>query len=136
MKVSVISSKLFTNEKKVKDFLWYLSERNEEIIIAGTGESYGASKYAKDAALFFKFKYCEYNAAHTLHNEYSIMAEGYYGQRYDVRNFYRSQANMIKDSDVLVVFNDKNIREKVELKRLNGLIKYAKKYGVKVLVIK
>ena len=105
MKVALIGSREYENVRKIKDTLFQLKQKfGDKLIIVSGGAKDGADKYARKYALEFGIKYKEFNPAHTVHNLYSAMNEGYYSKEYTPKNFFHRN-NSYQGPTILLLFD-------------------------------
>ena len=103
MKIAIVGSREYENVRKVKNLLTDLRRKfGDKLIIISGGAKQGADKYVKKYALEFGIKYKEFNPAHTVHNLYSAMSEGYYGRPYHVSQFHHRNMLIAKDCNYMI----------------------------------
>ena len=132
MKVAIVGSRKYENRTKIKKFIFRLIERyGKEVIIVSGGCKDGADKYAKKYALELGAQYKEYPPFHEVHNLYCALPESCYSKPYNVKYFFVRNKQVAQNSDKVVAF----IPQGVESKGTISTLKYAKKFGKKVMVI-
>lgn len=104
----MISSSNYQNRVRIREFFQKLIDLPNYIEIVGAGNNYGADLYIKELALELELGYKEYNPFHTAHNVYSAYPKYRYGKKFNTANLAIRYADLIKDCDKLVVFQDKN----------------------------
>ena len=132
MKIAIVGSRRYENKKKIKDFIFKLKEEygTDTIIVSG-GCKDGADRYAKKYALELGAQYREYPPFHEVHNLYCALPESCYGKPYSVKYFFVRNKQVAQNSDVVVGF----IPEGIKSSGTVSTLKYAKKFGKKVMVI-
>lgn len=132
MKVAMIGSKHYQNSRKIKETLTALrSKFLDDLLVISGGGRHGADAMIKKYAIEFGIDYKEYNPAHTPHNLYSGMSEGYYGRKYHVSQFHHRNGLIDKSCDVMIVFQSENDSDRGCL----SAIKAAKKKNISVVMI-
>lgn len=81
------------------------------ITILGGGNIQGADYLIKKATLEIGFNYKEFNPAHTAFNEYSALPKYRYGKGYKPLNFATRYADLVKESDKLIVFYNTKVKD-------------------------
>ena len=132
MKVAIVGSRKYENRTKIKKFIFKLIEKyGKGVIIVSGGCQDGADRYAKKYALELGAQYQEYPPFHEVHNLYCALPESCYSKPYNVRYFFVRNKQVAQNSDRVVAFIPSGIESKGTLSTL----KYAKKFGKKVMVI-
>jgi predicted Rossmann fold nucleotide-binding protein DprA/Smf involved in DNA uptake len=132
MKVAIVGSRKYENKTKIKKFIFKLIEKyGKEVIVVSGGCGNGADRYAKKYALELGAQYQEYPPFHEVHNLYCVLPESCYSKPYNVRFFFVRNKQIAQNSDRVVAF----IPSGVEAKGTLSTLKYAKKFGKKVMVI-
>jgi len=109
MKIGITGTRTWGNRSLIKTFIFKLrSQTPHPITIVGLGEKHGADPYVKKFALELDYPYQEINAPHTVHNLYSVMAEGFYNKPYSPKNFYLRNKVFAIHVDSCVIFDDSN----------------------------
>ena len=75
MKIAIIGSREYQNFRKVKDTIFSLMQKFNDLTIVSGGCENGADKYAKKYAIELGCNYIEFNPAHTPKNLYSALSE-------------------------------------------------------------
>jgi predicted Rossmann fold nucleotide-binding protein DprA/Smf involved in DNA uptake len=132
MKVAIVGSRKYENKTKIKKFIFKLIEKyGKEVIVVSGGCGNGADRYAKKYALELGAQYQEYPPFHEVHNLFCALPESCYSKPYNVRFFFVRNKQIAQNSDRVVAF----IPTGVESKGTLSTLKYAKKFGKKVMVI-
>ena len=131
MKIGIIGSREYQNFRKVKDTIFSLSKKFDELTIVSGGCLDGADKFAKKYAIELGCNYVEFNPAHTPKNLYSALSENYYGKNYQPKNFFHRNTMIAKYCDCLIAFIPKGEKSS----GTEHTIKEAKKVGKKVVII-
>jgi len=132
MKVAIVGSRKYENRTKIKKFIFKLIEKyGKGVTIVSGGCRDGADRYAKKYALELGAQYQEYPPFHEVHNLYCALPESCYSKPYNVRYFFVRNKQVAQNSDRVVAF----IPNGVESKGTLSTLKYAKKFGKKVMVI-
>ena len=131
MKIGVIGSREYQNFRKIKDTIFSLKGRFDDITIVSGGCRDGADKFAKKYAIELNCKYIEFNPAHTPKNLYSALHENYYGKKYQPKNFFHRNKMIAKYVDYLIAF----IPEGAKSSGSENTIKEAKKLKKSVVII-
>tara|TARA_R100000005_G_scaffold5167_1_gene2541 strand:+ start:322 stop:720 length:399 start_codon:yes stop_codon:yes gene_type:complete len=131
MKIGIIGSREYQNYRKIKDTIFSLKNRFDDITIVSGGCLDGADRFAKKYAIELGCNYIEFNPAHTPKNLYSALHENYYGKTYQPKNFFHRNKMIAKYVDCLIAF----IPEGKKASGSEHTIKEAKKLDKKVVII-
>tara|TARA_R100000315_G_scaffold39956_1_gene17162 strand:+ start:22 stop:420 length:399 start_codon:yes stop_codon:yes gene_type:complete len=131
MKIAIIGSREYQNFRKVKDTIFSLMQKFNDLTIVSGGCENGADKYAKKYAIELGCNYIEFNPAHTPKNLYSALSENYYGKKYAPKNFFHRNKMIVSYSDYIIAF----IPNGAASKGAEHTIKEAKKINKKVVII-
>ena len=131
MKIGIIGSREYQNHRKIKDAIFSLKNRFNDITIVSGGCLDGADRFAKKYAIELGCNYIEFNPAHTPKNLYSALHENYYGKEYAPKNFFHRNKMIAKYVDYLIAF----IPEGKKASGSEHTIKEAKKLNKKVVII-
>ena len=123
-KIAIIGSRVYTNNKRIKDFIYELKVKyKDEVQIVSGGQSQGADGYAKKYALEFDMSYVEFPPSHYNHNMHCILPRGEYNKPYYVSNYFKRNKQIAEYSNIIVAF----MPEGVESRGTMDTIKHAKK---------
>jgi len=131
MKIGIIGSREYQNYRKIKDTIFSLKNRFNDITIVSGGCLDGADKFAKKYAIELECNYIEFNPAHTPKNLYSALHENYYGKIYQPKNFFHRNKMLANYVDCLIAFIPKGYKSAGS----EHTIKEAKKMNKKVVII-
>ncbi len=132
MKVAIVGSRRYENKKKIKDFIFKLTqEYGDNTIIVSGGRKTGADRQAKKYALELGLQYEEYPPFHEVHNLYCSLPESRYDKPFSMRNFFARNKIIAGTADFIVAF----IPEGVEANGTMTVLAYAKKLDKKRLII-
>lgn len=131
MKIGLIGSRYYTNDRKIKDTIFQLKIKFKDLTIVSGGCPHGADRFAKKYALELDCNYLEYNPSHTNKNLYSALNEHFYGKPYSPRNFFHRNKLLAHGVDYLIAF----IPEGIVANGTMDTIKHAKKMRKKVVII-
>lgn len=132
MRVAIVGSREYENRTKIKKFIFKLIQKyGKDVTVVSGGCGDGADRYAKKYALELGAQYQEYPPFHEVHNLYCALPESCYSKPYNVRYFFVRNKQIAQNSDRVVAF----IPNGVEAKGTISTLKYAKKFGKKVMVI-
>ena len=132
MTVAIVGSRKYENKNKIKKFIFRLIEKyGKEVTIVSGGCKDGADRYAKKYALELGAQYKEYPPFHEVHNLYCVLPESCYSKPYSVKYFFVRNKQVAQNSDIVVGF----IPDGIESNGTISTLKYAKKFGKKVMVI-
>ena len=132
MRVAIVGSRKYENRRKIKDFIFKLIQKHgDDLVVISGGCDDGADRYAKKYALELGAQYREYPPFHEVHNLYCALPESCYGKPYSVKYFFVRNKQVAQNSDVVVGF----IPEGIKSSGTVSTLKYAKKFGKKVMVI-
>lgn len=130
--LGVTGTTTYENKTKIKDFIHKLKQQTEDqIVIVGLGDLYGADKYIKKYALELGYTYCEMNAPHTTKNLYSLMSEAYYEKPYSHKNMFLRNKIYCQYIDKCILFDDSNEADK----KVKVLIKELAKTQKKAIIL-
>ena len=108
-KIAIIGSRSYTNKRKIKEFIYGLTEKfGEDLEIVSGGAKDGADKYAKQFSLE-AFKY---------------------GKPYSVGNYHRRNKDLVEYSDKVVAFCTNGEVTSGTLSALQSAEKISKKYVI------
>ncbi len=111
MKLAIVGSRHFTNEKKVKRLLELYRDRyGEELIAVSGGCPDGADALAKKVALEMGIKYVEFPPRHRCHNEYCVTPPEDYGKPYHVSNYFARNTQIAEYCEHLAAFTLKGVK--------------------------
>ncbi len=131
MRIGVIGSREYQNFRKIKDTIFLLTKKFENLTIVSGGCRDGADKFAKKYAIELGCSYLEFNPAHTPKNLYSALHENYYGKIYQPKNFFHRNKMLANYVDCLIAFIPKDGKSSGS----EHTIKEAKKMNKKVVII-
>ena len=131
MKIGIIGSREYQNYRKIKDTIFSLKNRFDDITIVSGGCLDGADRFAKKYAIELGCNYIEFNPAHTPKNLYSALHENYYGKQYAPKNFFHRNKMIAKYVNYLIAF----IPEGKKANEIEKIIKKEKKLDKKVVII-
>ena len=132
MKIGIVGSRQYQDKRKVKDFIYELKKKfQDDIIVISGGCKDGADHLAKKYALELEVQYQEYPPFHHPYNLHCVLPEEVYGRSYKVSYFFVRNKQIAKASDMVVGF----IPEGVESPGTNSTLKYAEKFGKKILIM-
>tara|TARA_X000001382_G_scaffold123872_1_gene107987 strand:+ start:1233 stop:1646 length:414 start_codon:yes stop_codon:yes gene_type:complete len=104
-KIAVIGSRVYTNNKKIKDFIFRLKEKyKDDVVIVSGGQPQGADGYAKKYALEFDMNYKEFPPAHYNWNMHCVLPATEYKKPYYVSNYIKRNKQLAEYSDIIVAF--------------------------------
>ena len=131
-RVGIVSSREYTNRRKIKEFVYKLKEKfGEDVEIISGGQKQGADGYAKKFALEFDMKYVEFPPRHYTYNQHCVLDESHYGKRYYPKNFFDRNKQIVEYSDYIVAFM---IKDKQTSGTMNT-IETAQKMNKKVIIL-
>ena len=108
-RVGIVGSRIYTNRRKIKEFVYKLKERfGDKVEIVSGGQPKGADGLAKKFALEFDMKYVEFPPRHYTYNQHCILDESHYGKRYFPKNFSDRNKQIVEYSDYIVAFMPPN----------------------------
>lgn len=108
LKVGIITSSNYQKLSDIRTFFGKLNQLPNYIIVNAGGGGYAADDLVKELSLELDFKYVEFNPFHTPHNSYSAMPRFRYGKSFATRNLASRYQDLIKASDKLILFQDRN----------------------------
>ena len=131
MKVAIIGSRSYTNKRKIKEFIYGLTEKfGEDLEIVSGGAKDGADKYAKQFSLEFDINYSEFPPYHDPHNIHCVLEAFKYGKPYSVGNYHRRNKDLVEYSDKVVAFCTNGEVTSGTLSALQSAEKISKKYVI------
>jgi len=105
MKIGIVGSRIWTDKKKIRDFIGLcMEEFGADLEIVSGGCKDGADRYAKECALSLGVKYVEFPPLHHPHNCYCPEPPYMYNQQYHVRYFFMRNKQIVEYSDKIVAF--------------------------------
>jgi predicted Rossmann-fold nucleotide-binding protein len=111
MKLAVVGSRSYTNEKKIKRLLELYRERyGDALIVVSGGCPDGADALAKKVALEMGIQYAEFPPKHRCHNMYCINPPEEYAKPYHVSNFFARNTQIAEYCEHLAAFTLKGVR--------------------------
>ena len=132
IKIGMTGSSRYENKIQIKETIFKLKQTfGNTLVIVSSGKTNGADKYIKKYALEFECKYKEFNPAHTKKNIHSVLTEGFYDKPYSPRNFFISNALMIKYIDYMIVFVEKGKGDK----GIDSIISETQRKGKKLVIL-
>ena len=131
MNIGIVGSRKWTDKIKIKDFIFKLKNKHDDITIVSGGCRDGADKYAKKYALEFELQYEEYPPFHHSYNLHCVLPEQCYGKSYNVKHYFVRNKQIAENSDIVIGFiTSGHVSNGTE-----STLKYAKKFGKKTLII-
>lgn len=111
MKLAIVGSREYKNEKKVRILLQCYSDRyGAKLIVVSGGCPNGADFLAKKVALEMGLEYVEFPPKHAKHNCYCILPVDEYNKSYKVSNFFTRNTQIAEFCDYLAAFTIKGIK--------------------------
>ena len=123
-KIAIVGSRVYTNNIKVKNFIFKLKEKyKDEVEIVSGGQPQGVDGYAKKYALELDMVYKEFPPAHYTWNMHCVLPASQYNKTYYVSNYFKRNKQIAEYSDIIVAF----IQPGVESRGTKDTIKHAQK---------
>lgn len=130
-RVGIIGENTYENKLKIREILYSLKQKyGTDVEVVSRGTQQGAEKYIKKYALDLGLQYKEFNPAHTVHNLYSALNEGFYGKPYQPFNFILRDKMFAGYVDVCFCLMESNSTGKTLKTCISFLDKNNKKYVV------
>jgi|694.fasta_scaffold24705_12 hypothetical protein len=130
-RIGLIGENTYENKLKIKNILFQLKQKHgTDIEIVSRGTLQGAEKYVKKYALDLGLQYREFNPAHTTHNLYSALNEGFYNKPYKPFNFILRDKMFVSYVDVCICLVEENSSAKNLKTCIVLLEKSEKKYVI------
>lgn len=131
-KIAIIGSRSYTNQKKIKDFVFELKQKfGSELEIVSGGAQEGSDRCAKRFALDFDINYSEFPPYHESHNIHCVLPKFRYNKVYNVGNYHRRNKDLVEYSDKVVAF----CTEGVVTNGTASALRYAHKIEKKYIII-
>ena len=131
VKIGVIGSRKYANNRKMKDVIFKLKERfGDDVEIVSGEQKQGADGMAKKMALEMGMKYVSFPPAHYPYNSYCLLESSNYGKPYRVWYYNERNTQIAEYSDYVFAF----IPEGVESKGTMDTVKKARKLEKKVVI--
>jgi predicted Rossmann-fold nucleotide-binding protein len=129
MKLAVVGSRAYTNEKKVKRLLeLYIKQYGfENVTVVSGGCPDGADFLARKVALEMGLDYVEFPPKHRPHNPYCILPPEEYNKPYHVSNFFVRNSQIAEHCEHLVAFVVHGIKANGTMDTYNKAKKLGKK---------
>jgi predicted Rossmann-fold nucleotide-binding protein len=132
LKLGIIGSRYYNNRDKIVDFILKCKNRyGENFQIVSGGCPIGADKHVKYAAIKLGIRYIEFAPKHQTWNKFCYHQKFYYGKKYDRRNFWERNRELVDYSDRIVGFVVSGVRADGTY----GTMKIAKSLGKPFLII-
>ncbi len=117
-KIAIIGSRSYTNKRKIKEFIYGLTEKfGEDLEIVSGGAKDGADKYAKQFSLEFDINYSEFPPYHDPHNIHCVLEAFKYGKPYSVKNFFARNKQIAIHSEYVVAFIPRGVKSNGSISR-------------------
>ena len=132
IKIAIIGSRVYTNNIKVKNFIYELKVKyRDEVTIVSGGQPQGADGFAKKYALELGMDYKEFPPAHYNWNMHCVLPATEYKKPYYVSNYMKRNKQIADYSDIIVAFMPEGVPTRGTMSTIN----YAesKKKLVKIL---
>lgn len=112
MKIAVVGSRKYKNEKKIKKLLERYCDFYgfENVTVVSGGCPDGVDALAKKVALEMGLKYVEFPPRHRCHNQYCIMPAEEYAKPYHVSNFFTRNSQIAEYCEHLAAFTIKGVK--------------------------
>lgn len=105
MKLAIVGSREYKNEKKVTILLTRFRDRyGDKLIVISGGCPTGGDFLARKVALELGLQYVEFPPKHSSHNCYCILPAEEYNKPYHVSNFFTRNTQIAEFCDYLVAF--------------------------------
>lgn len=105
MKLAMVGSREYKNEKKICLYLQLCKERyGDELTVVSGGCPDGADFLARKFALELGIHYVEFPPKHRPHNCYCILPAEQYNQPYHVSNFFARNTQIAEYCEYLAAF--------------------------------
>ena len=104
MKLGIIGSRAFTNDKKVRFLLEKYVVQYDDLVVVSGGCPNGGDYLAKKVALEMGLNYKEFPPCHSKHNQYCVKTSENYGKPYHVTNFFVRNTEIAEYCDHIIGF--------------------------------
>ena len=128
-KIACIGDIRYENARLIKETLFMVKQKYENLEIISGGRTIGAEKYVKKYALEFGIDYKEYNPAYTKHNMFSALKHDFYNKRFDVKLKFQRNSIMAIDVHAAIIFQSKNTDSDI-LHFIKCIESYGKPYKI------
>jgi hypothetical protein len=123
IKVGIVGSRVYTNKNKVKDLIFQIKEKYNDVEIVSGGQRDGVDGFAKKFALEFDMKYVEFPPSHYTWNMHCKLPATQYNKPYYVSNYFKRNKQIAEYSDIIIAF----IPDGVESRGTMSTVEYARK---------
>ena len=132
MKLGVLSSKNFEDNRKIKEFMFMLKnkQKQHDIHIVSRGITVG-EKEIKKIALSSGYQYTEIPPYYNDWNIYCINQGYRYGKEYNFKHLLFSENDFVNDVDNIILFLDKTQDDVA----INRIVKLANKKNKEIIII-
>lgn len=131
MKIGVIGNINYYNKFKIRDFLWSLKQKKQNVSVITCGSDSSIDKFVKKYCIEFNIKYEDSTPYHKHWNNYTIEPKYLYEKAYSPKWYFVNNNNFVNYCDAFVFFgkiddnnNNKNILEGI--KKQNKILKNIK----------
>lgn len=127
MKIGIISSKNYQNDKVIYDLFYFIKTKvgNKNCVIVGAAND-GTDSLIKELAISNQFQYVEFNPSYTGKNEYSYEKNTYYDKNYHISHLYDRYNKLFRYCDKLIIFKLKKDTDFVFTESINKIPKSIK----------
>lgn len=132
MKVAIVGSRVYTNKRKIFDFVGLCkNEFKSDLEIVSGGCPDGADRYAREAALQLGVKYVEFPPCHQSWNPWCKKPPYLYDKEYKVANFFMRNKEIAEYADRVVAF----VPDGEEARGTMDTIRHAKKLEKPYIIV-
>ena len=108
LNLGMICSGNFQSTQHIIQFFIKIKDLPNYVTILGGGSGYVGDTTVKKIALELELGYREYNPVHTPYNVYSAFPQYRYSKAFNTGNFMTRYNELVKKSDKLIIFQDKD----------------------------
>tara|TARA_R100001377_G_scaffold85150_2_gene70541 strand:+ start:3401 stop:3811 length:411 start_codon:yes stop_codon:yes gene_type:complete len=123
IKIGIVGSRGYTDKRKIKDLLFKIKQKHDDVEIVSGGQKHGADNIAKKYSLEFGMEYVEFPPSHYQHNMHCKLSANHYSKPYYISNYFKRNKQIAKYCDMIIAF----IPDGVESRGTMDTIKHAEK---------
>ena len=104
IKIGIVGSRTYTNKKKIKDLIFEIKNKHDDVEIVSGGQKDGADGFVRKFALELGMNYVEFPPCHYRWNMYCKLSPSQYDRPYYVSNYFKRNKQIAEYCDILVAF--------------------------------
>ena len=104
IRIGMIGSREYTDKRKIKDTLFDIKQKSEDVQIVSGGQLQGADGIVKKYALEFDMDYVEFPPSHYRHNMHCKLSARHYNKPYYISNYFKRNKQIAEYCHMVIGF--------------------------------